>query len=97
MNMSDQSGVRQKAGKHGIKVSRPAGKRAIKLPQRSEEELELAARLVEMVNDLPAVREELVERIRQEIADGTYETQQRLEIAAQRLADELLADDRDMS
>lgn len=93
MNMSDQSDVRHEAGRHGSKVRQLAGKRAIKLSQRSEEERELAARLGEMVKDLPAVREDLVERIRQEIADGTYETQQRLEAAAGRLADELLADD----
>ena len=92
MNMSDQSGVRHKAGRRGATVRQVAGKRAIKLSQRSEEERELAVRLGQIVKDLPAVREDLVERIRQEIADGTYETQQRLEAAASRLADELLDD-----
>jgi negative regulator of flagellin synthesis FlgM len=43
--------------------------------------------------DAPGVRTELVERVRQEIAAGTYETPEKLEAALERLLDRLQWED----
>lgn len=42
-------------------------------------------------DELPPARRRLVQRIRAEIAAGTYETPERLEIAVERLLEELKA------
>ena len=55
-------------------------------------ELSAAAQLVAKVHQLPEIRTELVERIKAEIAAGTYETPERLEIAVSRLTDELFGE-----
>ena len=52
-------------------------------------ELSAAAQLVAKVHELPDVRTELVDRVKAEIAAGTYETPERMEIAVSRLMDEL--------
>ncbi len=73
-------------------ASRPA-RRPISLPkhrpgggrQVDEEEL---ARLVSKAKALPAVRRELVERIRQQIQAGTYETPEKLDTAIERMLEE---------
>ncbi len=56
-----------------------------------QDELQLSseAQLIEKVHQLPEIREELVARIRAEIAAGTYETDEKLEIAVGRLLDEI--------
>jgi len=55
-------------------------------------EISAAARLAAKVADVPDVRAELVERARTEIAAGTYETPERLEVAVSRLMEELFPD-----
>lgn len=71
--------------------SKPAS--AAKPPQPSPivDELQISdvARLVEQAHQLPDIRLERVEAIRAEIAAGTYETPEKLEIAISRLLDEL--------
>jgi len=47
------------------------------------------ARLLSKLTALPDVRSELVDRIRQEIAKGTYDTEDRLDQAIENLAEEL--------
>jgi negative regulator of flagellin synthesis FlgM len=49
-----------------------------------------AASLVAKVKDIPEVRTELVQRVKAEIAAGTYETPERIELAVDRLMDELI-------
>lgn len=94
MNMSFPS--RAKGGARpsakGVGHGPAAAKKTIRIPNRSPEELELAAQLLQQVKDLPNVRQELCERIRQQIAEGVYVTTERLEIAAERLVEEILAD-----
>lgn len=46
-------------------------------------------RWIKKVRQLPAVREDLVRRIKAEIATGKYETPEKLDVAAQRLLKEL--------
>jgi negative regulator of flagellin synthesis FlgM len=48
-----------------------------------------AAQLISQAHDVPDVREDLVARARSQIADGSYETQQRLDVAVDRLFDEI--------
>jgi negative regulator of flagellin synthesis FlgM len=48
-----------------------------------------AAQLVEQVQQLPEMREDRVEAVRQQIADGTYETGDKLNAALERLLDEI--------
>lgn len=52
-------------------------------------EISTAARLAAMVQDVPEVRADLVARVKAEIAAGTYETDERIEIAMDRLLDDL--------
>lgn len=46
------------------------------------------AEWIEKAKSLPAVREELVARVKAEIDAGTYETPEKLDIAIERLIDE---------
>jgi len=55
-------------------------------------EISLVAKLAARVDQLPEVRTELIERIKAEIAAGAYETPERIEIAAERLMEELFPD-----
>jgi negative regulator of flagellin synthesis FlgM len=52
-------------------------------------EISAVARLAAKVQEIPEIRTELVERVKAELAAGTYETSERLEIAVDRLVDEL--------
>src|SRR5262245_41176559 len=52
-------------------------------------ELSDRAQLLEQLRQLPPIREDLVRKVRQSIADGTYETQQRVDGAIRNLIDEL--------
>ena len=52
-------------------------------------EISDVARFAASVQEIPEVRTELVQRVRGEIATGTYETSERLEIAIEGLMDEL--------
>jgi anti-sigma28 factor (negative regulator of flagellin synthesis) len=47
------------------------------------------ARWIEQVRQTPSVREELVQQIKVEIAAGTYETPEKLDIAIERMLDDL--------
>ncbi len=53
-------------------------------------EISTVAQLAAKVHDLPDVRADLVQRVKDEIAAGTYETPERLEIAVSRLMEELM-------
>ncbi len=52
-------------------------------------ELSTHARLLDRLLRLPDVRDELAESVRHAIADGTYETPEKLDIAVRRLLEEL--------
>lgn len=53
-------------------------------------EISTAARLAAKVQEIPDVRADVVARVKAEIASGAYETPQRLEIAIDRLMEDLL-------
>ena len=48
-----------------------------------------AGRLMDMANGLPAVRQDRVDAIRAQLANGTYETPDKLNVALDRMLDEL--------
>ena len=52
-------------------------------------ELSQVARLTAAVHELPDVRTELVERVKAEIAAGTYDTPDRIDVALENLLDEM--------
>ena len=58
-------------------------------PIQDELQISDAARLVEQVKQAPDIRQDRVDAIRQQIAAGTYETPEKLEIALDRLLDEI--------
>ena len=59
-------------------------------PQIADEvDISEAARLVEQVQQMPEIREDRVEAVRQQIAAGTYETSDKLNAAIERLLDEI--------
>lgn len=47
------------------------------------------AHWIEKAHNLPAVRQDLVDRVKAEIAAGVYETPEKLQIAAERLIEEI--------
>jgi len=73
---------------HAARISRPA-EPAAGSPIQDELEISDAGRLVEKVHELPEVRQDRVDQIRAQIADGTYETDEKLRIALGRLLDEI--------
>jgi negative regulator of flagellin synthesis FlgM len=58
-------------------------------PIQDELQLSDAGPLVDKVRDLPEIRQDRVDQIRAQIADGTYESEEKLEIAVGRLLDEI--------
>jgi negative regulator of flagellin synthesis FlgM len=52
-------------------------------------EISAAARLAAAVHEVPEVRADLVARVKSQIDSGTYETPERLEVAVNRLMEEL--------
>jgi negative regulator of flagellin synthesis FlgM len=56
---------------------------------RDEVSISDAARLVEQVHQAPAIRQDRVDAIRAQIADGSYETSDKVNVAVDRLLDEI--------
>jgi negative regulator of flagellin synthesis FlgM len=58
-------------------------------PIQDEVQLSDAALAVDQVRQLPDVRQDRVAQIRAQIASGTYETPEKLDVAVGRLLDEI--------
>jgi negative regulator of flagellin synthesis FlgM len=56
---------------------------------RDQVEISPLGQMLEGIDRLPEIRHERVEAIRAEIASGVYETPEKLEIALDRMIDEL--------
>ena len=52
-------------------------------------EISQIAKLAAQIHELPEVRTELVQQVKEEIASGKYETPERLDVAIDKLMDEL--------
>ena len=61
---------------------------------RSADELELSNRavLLSRLRELPAIRADLVQRVKSEIATGAYDTPDKIDIAVDALAQEIAED-----
>ncbi|MCE5279883.1 MAG: flagellar biosynthesis anti-sigma factor FlgM [Planctomycetaceae bacterium] len=53
-------------------------------------EISTAAKLAMKIREVPEVRTELIARVKEEIAAGTYETPERIDAAVERLLADLL-------
>ena len=61
--------------------------------KRSAKEVETAQRLLAKLAQVPDVRDDLVQRVRREIDEGSYETSERLDKTVDKLMGELFADE----
>jgi negative regulator of flagellin synthesis FlgM len=73
---------------HGARQAQPMA-RPEAAQSADEVNISEAARLVEQVQQMPEMREDRVEAVRQQIAAGTYETRDKLDAAVSRLLDEI--------
>ena len=73
---------------HGARPAQPMT-RPEAAPIADEVDISEAARLVEQVQQMPEMREDRVEAVRLQIAEGTYETSGKLNAAVERLLDEI--------
>ena len=81
-------GAQPLSAPHTTRVSSPAAPTSS--PQIQDElSISDAARLAEQVRQMPEVRQELVDRVRAQIASGTYDTPDKLDLAVERLLDEI--------
>jgi anti-sigma28 factor (negative regulator of flagellin synthesis) len=93
VKMANVFGV-QPAGAPG--AVEPVGKMARAVPAPSAGgvsdvvEISLAAQLAAKLQQVPAVRADLVAQVKGEIAAGTYETPQKVEVAIDRLLSDML-------
>ncbi len=85
------SGVEAVSGGVERAAAKAAPPREATRAERPSDRVDISdrARLLSKLSALPDVRSELVDRIRQEIASGTYETEDRLDQAVANLAEEL--------
>ncbi|HEV3166059.1 MAG TPA: flagellar biosynthesis anti-sigma factor FlgM, partial [Isosphaeraceae bacterium] len=57
---------------------------------RDQVEISPLGKMLDGISQLPGIRHERVEEIRRQIAEGVYETPAKLELALDRMLDELL-------
>ena len=66
-----------------------AGQSASVATPRDHVEISPLGQMLDGISRLPEIRHEKVEEIRQQIASGTYETPEKIQVALDRLLDEL--------
>ncbi len=74
-----------------LHTARPSQAAARPESARINDEVDIsdAARLVEQLHELPDIRQSRVDGVRRQIAAGTYETREKLDVAVERLLDEI--------
>jgi negative regulator of flagellin synthesis FlgM len=73
---------------HGLRQAQPMT-RPESVQIADEVDISEAARFVEQVQQMPDIRADRVDAVRQQIAAGTYETGDKLNAAVERLLDEI--------
>ena len=73
---------------HMSRVSKPTTP-SQSAPITDEVQISEAAQLLEQVNQVPDIRQGRVDAIRMQIAAGTYETEEKLQLAVGRLLEEI--------
>ena len=81
-------GPQQVGPPHSSRPSEPVTRPGT-APINDEVDISQEARLIEQARQIPDVREDRVEMIRSQIAAGTYETSEKLDVAVDRLLDEI--------
>ncbi|MGD0382312.1 MAG: flagellar biosynthesis anti-sigma factor FlgM [Thermoguttaceae bacterium] len=74
---------------HNVRNTPPPAKTENTTTIHDSVEISDAARMVEQTRDIPDIRQDRVNSIRQQIAAGTYETEAKLNAAVDRLLDEI--------
>lgn len=74
---------------HATRVSKASEAQVSSLAQVDQLEISHEADLVSRARELPAIRQQRVAEIRAQIAAGTYETDDKLNVALERLLDEI--------
>lgn len=96
--MSETSPISQTAASHASRLNGKAKSTSVSaLPvesngvARSADELELSNRavLLSRLRELPAIRADLVQRVKSEIATGVYESPEKIDIAVEALGREI--------
>ena len=90
--MSDISPVQRPAAPTLDPQSRPAKTQAqADTTSRGDDQVELSttAQLLSKIADLPDVRQDLVDRVRASLEDGTYETESRTDAAVDGLLEDI--------
>jgi negative regulator of flagellin synthesis FlgM len=82
--------VRPPATVEPTSAARPAGEAARLVESADVVEISTAARLAAKIQEIPPVRTGLVQKVKAEIAAGVYETPERIEVAVERLMEDLL-------
>ncbi|MHC4562219.1 MAG: flagellar biosynthesis anti-sigma factor FlgM [Planctomycetota bacterium] len=94
--MADPKDIRLADNGGGV-VSQPkvVGKKTMSISRccRSDDEVTTAQWLLKKVRELPDVRSGLVADVKRQIAEGTYETAERVAAAADELANDLFPDE----
>ena len=89
--MTNIHGVQPPAGPRPVEQTHSISTSDMKVePPSISDGVEISelAKLAARINEIPDVRTDLVQRVRQELAAGTYETQEKIDIAVERLMDE---------
>ena len=81
-------GAQSVGSPHAAQLNRPASAPSSG-PIQDEVQISDAVLLLDQVNDLPAIRQDKVNQIRQQIANGTYETPEKMQVAVERLLGEI--------
>ncbi|NQU20704.1 MAG: flagellar biosynthesis anti-sigma factor FlgM [Candidatus Nealsonbacteria bacterium] len=81
-------GPQQVGPPHSTRPSEPVA-RPDATPINDEVDISQEARLVEQTHQIPDVRQDRVDSIRSQLAAGTYETAEKLDVAVDRLLDEI--------
>jgi negative regulator of flagellin synthesis FlgM len=85
---SQLHGPQSIAAPHGARPTQPTTRP--EAPQIADEvDISDAARSLDQVHQMPDIRQDRVESVRLQIAEGTYETPARLNAAIERLLDEI--------
>jgi len=87
--MADVNGINSSTGPGAVQPLRTPVRPAASAKASDTVEISLAARLAMKVRELPDVRQDVVQRVKTEIADGTYETPERIDATVERLMNEL--------
>lgn len=81
-------GAQSISSPHAVRGTKP-GQSKPGEPIRDELQLSDAGRVADKMDAIPEIRQDRVDAIRAQIAAGTYETDEKLDIALDRLLDEI--------